>query len=150
SLARRCGAACDDAGRSARARTATPRQARALTPTIANPGIARFLLQRGPTGLRGENCRRRKAADARRCALLSPRGLPAIEKPTQEAQNACWMPAGDLELHLFETLEQGLGVLLVAGLARVVGAQRHAAHAGQLLRRDLGILIALELVPEAL
>src|SRR5439155_7936215 len=54
------------------------------------------------------------------------------------------------ELHLFETLEQGLGVLLVASLARVVGAQRHAAHAGQLLRRDLGIFVALELVPEAL
>src|SRR5512132_1134436 len=58
--------------------------------------------------------------------------------------------AGRSELHLVETVEQGLGVLVVAGLARIVGAQRHAAHAGKLLGVDLRILLFLELVPEAL
>src|SRR6185503_17766893 len=41
------------------------------------------------------------------------------------------------ELHLVELLEQSLGIELVAGLARIVGAQGHAAHASQLLGVDL-------------
>src|SRR2546429_9300222 len=67
-----------------------------------------------------------------------------------EAQTPALYASWRLELHPVESFEQGLGVLLIASLARVVGAQSHAAHAGQLLRRDLGILITLELVPEAL
>src|SRR5262249_32649326 len=49
-----------------------------------------------------------------------------------------------------ETVEQGLGVQLVAGLAGVVGAQGHTAHASELLGRDLGKLLAVELLPEIL
>ena len=43
--------------------------------------------------------------------------------------------------HLAQTIEQGFRILLVTSLARIVGAQRQAAHAGQLLGRDLGILL---------
>src|SRR5262245_44932617 len=54
------------------------------------------------------------------------------------------------ELHSAQTVEQRPGVLLVTGLTRVVGAQGHAADAGQLLSRNLGILLAVELLPEIL
>ena len=76
-------------------------------------------------------------------------GSPGTEEPTQTS-NANSTAAGALELHLVETLEQGASVLVVASLTCVVGAKRHTAHAGQLLGRDLGILLALDLVPEAL
>src|SRR4029079_5560067 len=76
-------------------------------------------------------------------------GLPDIGKPTEKLVRQL-VAADALELHLVEALGQGAGVLVVAGLARIVRAQRHAAHAGQLLGRNLGILLALELVPEAL
>src|SRR5712671_5095989 len=61
---------------------------------------------------------------------------------------AAWLK--QLERHLVQPLEQRLGVQLVAGLARVVGAQGHAAHACQLLSGNLGILLAVELLPEIL
>src|SRR5262245_46166448 len=55
-----------------------------------------------------------------------------------------------LERHLAQTIKQGLGILLVTGLARIVGAQSQAAHAGELLGGDLGILLAVKLLPEIL
>src|SRR5690349_5864971 len=58
--------------------------------------------------------------------------------------------AGSSERHPVQTVEQGPGILLVTGLARIVRAQRHAAHTGQLLGRNLGILLAIELLPEVL
>ena len=32
------------------------------------------------------------------------------------------------ELHILKPMEQDVGVRLITGLARIVGAQRHAAH----------------------
>src|SRR5262249_48328426 len=43
-----------------------------------------------------------------------------------------------------------LGILLIASLARIVGAQGHAAHAGKLLGRNLGIFLVIKLLPEIL
>src|SRR5690348_12971728 len=57
---------------------------------------------------------------------------------------------GILELHPVQAVEQGPGILLIAGLARIVGAQGQAAYTGELLGRDLGILLAVELLPEIL
>src|SRR5262245_17912054 len=55
-----------------------------------------------------------------------------------------------LELHPAQTVEQGFGILLVASLASVVGAQGHTAYASELLGRNLGILLTVELLPEIL
>src|SRR4051812_28704322 len=73
-----------------------------------------------------------------------------------EARNphACTAAAGrpcrSSELHAAQLVEQGLGVELVAGLARVVRAKRQPAHASELLSRDLGVLLAIHLLPEVL
>src|SRR5215467_4217733 len=40
-----------------------------------------------------------------------------------------------LEPYTVEPFEQGLGVLLITGLAGIVGAQGHTAHASELLSR---------------
>src|SRR5262245_6642151 len=74
-------------------------------------------------------------------------GFPAMGSPWASATAD---PGRLSERHLAQTVEQGLGILLVTGLARVVGAQGHAAHASELLGRDLGILLAVELLPEIL
>src|SRR5262249_46142146 len=58
--------------------------------------------------------------------------------------------SGSSELHRVQLVEQGLGVELVTGLARVVGAKGETAHAGKLLSRNLGILLAVHLLPEVL
>src|SRR6476659_906192 len=58
--------------------------------------------------------------------------------------------AGTSELQLVQPVEQGLGVLLVTGLARIVGAERETAHTGELLSRNLGELLAVHLLPEIL
>src|SRR5215831_2534831 len=61
------------------------------------------------------------------------------------------MPAPrPLEVDPLQPTEQAVGVQLITGLARIIGAQRHAAHAGQLLGRNPGIFLAVELAPEAL
>jgi|SoiMethySBSTD1v2_1073268.scaffolds.fasta_scaffold2422327_1 hypothetical protein len=44
------------------------------------------------------------------------------------------MSVGKLERHLAQTVEQGLRILLVTSLTRVIGAERQAAHAGQLMK----------------
>src|SRR5215831_366978 len=61
-----------------------------------------------------------------------------------------WSRRAILELHPVQAVEQALGILLIASLARIVGAQGHAAHAGKLLGRNLGILLVIKLFPEIL
>src|SRR5688572_15671810 len=61
-------------------------------------------------------------------------------------------PGGDTSLlgQAHQPLEQPLGILHIAGLARIVDAQRPAAEDDQLLGRYLGIGLALELLPKIL
>src|SRR5262245_32919409 len=131
-LARRCGWVCDHADWPARIRTAIPKTASDLTPAFINADIARFPLRRRRT--------------SGRALAENLRGPPESREAHAEVERRSALS----EFHLVEALEQSPGILVVAGLARIVGAQCHAAHAGQLLGRDLGILLALELVPEAL
>jgi hypothetical protein len=55
-----------------------------------------------------------------------------------------------LEPHSLEPMEQGVRVGIIARLARIVGAQRHAADTRDLFSWDIGKPLATELHPEIL